>query len=132
MKTFRRIGGGVLALSFLHGCFLNQLDAQPVVYQATGTREQVQAVADAFKHDIIYGPSGSEQSPPAYLGRYYVATFDDLASSSTTTPFRVSLTSGGVNIMANVFGGTLLVRTLHIRALIEGTYLSVNGVDPSQ
>lgn len=59
--------------------------ALPIIYQATGTREQVQPVIDQFKHDIIYGPGGSEQNPPQFLGQFKEATFDDVGPGLTDT-----------------------------------------------
>jgi hypothetical protein len=56
--------------------------AQPVVYEATGAREQVQAVVDQFEHDIVYGAAGDAQHPPANLGSYRVATLDDVPAAS--------------------------------------------------
>lgn len=86
------------------------IEAAPAIYQATGTKEQIEPVIDQFKHDIIYGPGGDQQDPPALLGSFHIATFDDLGAGLTTsriTPWRV--TSGGVTVHCNPFGERLLL-----------------------
>src|SRR4051794_23895162 len=75
---------GRLGLSFGVWAFLAcHAYAQPIIYQATGTREQIQPTIDQFKHDIVYGPGGSEQNPPPFLGSFKVATFDDVRPALT-------------------------------------------------
>ena len=76
MRVLRRIGGGCLGLLWL--VVLSRTEAEPILYQATGTREQIQTVIDQFKHDIINGIGSSEQESPQNLGSYKLATMDDI------------------------------------------------------
>ncbi|MHC1767004.1 MAG: hypothetical protein AB9869_22335 [Verrucomicrobiia bacterium] len=80
--------------------------AQPVIYQATGTREEIQPVIEQFKHDIIYGPGGDTQNPPIVLGSFKVATFDDAAAGSVQTVRASWLQSGGLNFINYVGANT--------------------------
>jgi hypothetical protein len=69
-----------------------------VIYQATGSREDIQPVIDRFQHDIIYGPGGDAQHPPPIPGSFQVASFDDVSNAPATVlrPSRGFLTSGGI------------------------------------
>ena len=78
--------------------------AQPLVYQATGTREQVQAAVAQFEHDIVYGATGDAQHPPLNLGSYRVATFDDVPPTSQA----FNLSSGGLTFLGGVAGSSRL------------------------
>ena len=90
----------MLALSFLHGCFSQRIEAQPVIYQATGpTRESIQPVVDQFKHDIVYGLGGGEQNPPPFLGSFKVATFDDVNREDRSV-IRGPFESGGLTFLS--------------------------------
>ena len=82
---------------YVASCCLGQ--AQPIVYEATGTKEQIQPVIDQFEHDIVYGPSGSVQNPGSQLGSYKVATMDDVSSGSIGVDVN-PLPSGGLDIIA--------------------------------
>lgn len=79
-----------------------------MIYQATGTREQIQPVVDQFKHDIVYGPAGSEQNPPLFLGSFRIATFDDVSSATATESAGTQLTSGGITLWS-AFGPRFVV-----------------------
>lgn len=74
--------------------FLTPVRGDMIIYQAAGTREQIQPTIDRFKHDIVYGPGQGEGSPPPFPGSYKVATFDDVAGSSTA--ILSAFSSGGV------------------------------------
>src|SRR5689334_11114610 len=84
MKTWKRWEAGVSTLLLLLWCGL-RIEAQPVIYKATGSREQIQLTIDQFKHDIIYGIGGDAQHPPSVLGSFRVATFDDVNVGSDNT-----------------------------------------------
>jgi hypothetical protein len=81
-----------------------QMEAQPAVYEATGSQEQIQSVMDQFKHDIVFGPGGDQQHPPPQLGSYRVATLDDVNETEVS-----NLSSGGLVIGAGP-GALLEVR----------------------
>jgi hypothetical protein len=81
-----------------------QVDGQPILYEATGTREQIQPVIDQFKHDIIYGVGGSEQNPPSILGRFNVATLDDVADKFVGS-YWSPLSSGGLTLLGGPWVG---------------------------
>lgn len=55
------------------------------VYQATGSREDVQPTVDRFKRDIVYGVGSNPNSLGDAIAGFRVATFDDLVQQSTTT-----------------------------------------------
>ena len=99
----------LVALGSLLVCSVARNDAAGhVVYQVTGTREQLQPVIDQFKHDIVYGPGGDEQHPPSVLGSFKVATFDDVNAGPTTTTVHGWLRSGGISLLS-AFGPDFLV-----------------------
>lgn len=107
MQAFKRFGGGSSYFVLLLASAIWQSAAQPVVYQATGTRDEIQPIIDQFKHDIVFGPGGDAQHPPSVLGSFRVATFDDVNATATTLT-RGNLTSGGITLLGD-FGPFPLV-----------------------
>jgi hypothetical protein len=97
MNTLRRFGGGWLRLRLPLLCSLWRIEAQPVIYEATGTKDQIQPVIDQFEHDITYGVGGSAQNPPPFIGSYQVATFDDVGSATNRN--LTMILSGGLHLM---------------------------------
>jgi hypothetical protein len=84
----------VILLVATFGCMC-VASAKPIVYQAVGTREAIQPTIDRFKNDIVYGIGADAEHPPAKLGSFKIATFEDLPPREST--LRTSgLTSGGL------------------------------------
>jgi hypothetical protein len=79
--------------------YAGQGQAQPIVYQATGTKEQIEQMVRQFDHDIVYGVGGDEQHSPPTLGSFQTATLDDLNSVSPTTYLTKETTSGGLSLL---------------------------------
>ncbi|MHC1767005.1 MAG: hypothetical protein AB9869_22340 [Verrucomicrobiia bacterium] len=97
MKALKCFKGGCFPLGLLLLCSITRNDAaSPIVYQATGTREQIQPVIDQFEHDILYGIGGDPQQSPI-LGSVKTVTFDDVsAGSEKTVEWSGAGKSGGV------------------------------------
>jgi hypothetical protein len=101
MKALRPLKGVCLPLGLLLLCSTARNEAAaPTVYQATGTREQIQPVIDQFKHDIIYGVGGSEHNPPPHLGSYSVATLDDV-DANFIDHYSWDVRSGGLRLLGS-------------------------------
>jgi hypothetical protein len=82
----------------------SEVQGQQLVYQATGTRAQIQLEIDRFKHDIIYGPGGDEQHQPPNFGSFTVATFDDLdLGENATYSHQGHVMSGGLIIDGSLY-----------------------------
>src|SRR5262245_55673089 len=83
--TQSRLAAGLLLLGLL------RIQAQPVIYSATGTRDQIQPTIDRFKHDIVYG-IGVDNAMT--LSSYNVATLDGLEVGF----HGISLNDGGLSL----------------------------------
>jgi hypothetical protein len=99
MKTTMRIAQGLISAAFfLIG--LQVTPGQPVIYQATGTKEEVERAVEQFKHDITYGVGGDAQHPPEFLGSYKVADFQGLNTGETSSLLPDKFDSGGLTFLS--------------------------------
>jgi hypothetical protein len=126
MKAGGHFGSrGLSAIVSCFAAFWWSGQAQPIIYQATGTKDQIQPVIDQFEHDIVFGSGSNTQNPPSVLGSFKVATFDDI-SPGTNGVESSETSSGGLQIVANP-GGSVYV-TANLPAFSPSNCLTIRTV----